>query len=405
MNSKALEVNSSYDEDPKRNPSNGRFWRLLVTLTSIFNVVIITSIIVHFSGGSIGNNQDKEKEIGLTGLKIPSQEKLRRIVQDQQPIEKNNKSLRSLFPLTDSTAQLYFPPAGNQGKQSSCTAFSVAYGLVSYYEKRRTGYSYATDLRGNPSGTKVFSPAFVYNELCHGDCDEGIEFIDAFDFISLNGVCHWNKAMYEATKETGCQTKITSEAYSNAKEFLGYNFYTPKRTFNRFLEYLDAGIPLIIGIYTSETMYDDGRDKNRKKPFYWNPDEDDLYEYHAMLCVGYDKEKSSFILLNSWGKRWGDDGYCFIKKDVFMARFREAYIARLERSENLSQNFPFIRDTAFMEITVTKRILQYDSVSAKASNDSLKTLFRRDYERLERLKNRTAKQDSLMQQIKLYILS
>lgn len=33
---------------------------------------------------------------------------------------------------------------------------------------------------------------------------------------------------------------------------------------------------------------------------------------HAMLIVGYLRKKKLFIVLNSWGTSWGDQGYCYI---------------------------------------------------------------------------------------------
>ena len=33
---------------------------------------------------------------------------------------------------------------------------------------------------------------------------------------------------------------------------------------------------------------------------------------HAVMCVGYDDKKESFIILNSWGTNWGDNGYFYM---------------------------------------------------------------------------------------------
>lgn len=31
-----------------------------------------------------------------------------------------------------------------------------------------------------------------------------------------------------------------------------------------------------------------------------------------MICVGYDDQEEVFIIRNSWGEDWGDNGYCYI---------------------------------------------------------------------------------------------
>lgn len=33
---------------------------------------------------------------------------------------------------------------------------------------------------------------------------------------------------------------------------------------------------------------------------------------HAMPCIGYIEKEKVFIVRNSWGKHWGDNGYCYI---------------------------------------------------------------------------------------------
>lgn len=40
--------------------------------------------------------------------------------------------------------------------------------------------------------------------------------------------------------------------------------------------------------------------------------------YHAMLIVGYNEQ--GYIVRNSWGTDWGQEGYCIIKKEVLEER-------------------------------------------------------------------------------------
>jgi C1A family cysteine protease len=41
----------------------------------------------------------------------------------------------------------------------------------------------------------------------------------------------------------------------------------------------------------------------------WDPSGGDFDAGHAMVLVGYTKD--SFIIRNSWGKEWGEDGHCY----------------------------------------------------------------------------------------------
>lgn len=57
------------------------------------------------------------------------------------------------------------PPVRDQGTQLSCTAWSVAYAVRTYVERREQKWD-VTD----PS--RQFSPSFIYNQLARGNCSE-----------------------------------------------------------------------------------------------------------------------------------------------------------------------------------------------------------------------------------------
>ena len=47
-------------------------------------------------------------------------------------------------------------------------------------------------------------------------------------------------------------------------------------------------------------------------PMWLKNSENDLFMGgHAMTVVGYDDTKEHFIIRNSWGSNWGDEGYCY----------------------------------------------------------------------------------------------
>ena len=40
---------------------------------------------------------------------------------------------------------------------------------------------------------------------------------------------------------------------------------------------------------------------------------------HAVLCVGFDRTKGLFTILNSWGSSWGDGGFFYMPYGWFQA--------------------------------------------------------------------------------------
>src|SRR5262249_55515703 len=38
----------------------------------------------------------------------------------------------------------------------------------------------------------------------------------------------------------------------------------------------------------------------------------DVDKHHAMCVVGYDDDKKAYLLMNSWGKGWGENGFCWV---------------------------------------------------------------------------------------------
>jgi hypothetical protein len=76
---------------------------------------------------------------------------------------------------------------------------------------------------------------------------------------------------------------------------------------------LSAGCPVHISMNTGEAFSDVGRDGQ------FNAAEAPSGQHgrHAMLMVGY--TGNFFMLKNSWGTDWGDQGYCYVPKNVLAA--------------------------------------------------------------------------------------
>lgn len=85
---------------------------------------------------------------------------------------------------------------------------------------------------------------------------------------------------------------------------------------------LSAGCPVHVGMNTGPAFMELGRDGiiSASEPA------SGRHGRHAMLLVGY--TGNFFIAKNSWGDRWGDQGYCYIPKNV-LAQAEAEFVAML----------------------------------------------------------------------------
>jgi hypothetical protein len=139
----------------------------------------------------------------------------------------------------------------------------------------------------------------------------------------------------------------------------------------------------------------------KDKPYHWRPKKSDIESYHAMVCTGYDPITESFVLYNSWGTKWGQLGYCYITKQKFMERFREAYIMRLTRPE-ITKGIA-IQNHEFYEMILDRNKPSYDTVNMLQRNNTQRNQFLEDLKALRALKTRTEKQDALIHELEEFL--
>lgn len=334
------------------------------------------------------------QEVGSgTGLKLPILDSINKLPYAEIELNyiKNNQP-----PVVRRDLSPYLPPSLDQGRtQASCVAFCLSYELLSYYERMTKKYSY--NVKGNlPDFNTVFSPSFVFSGVKinnrDANCLDGISFFDAFNFIQDNGTAKWALFPYDKIS-TSCIGNIGSDVFKEAQKMKGYTFYKISSDRKMLKAYLTQNIPVIIGIYTSKSMYENGlRHKNIDKPYIWNPAGSDLAQYHAMLCVGFDDIKKCFILMNSWGGDWGNKGYCYIPYDRFYERVREFYIVKLNRASSWTDKDSTKEKPEFFDIPKFK-------YGYRKSDSSYNSLFGNDLAKLEAMSNRTEDQEKLMNEL------
>lgn len=207
----------------------------------------------------------------------------------------------------------YAPEVRNQGSYGTCV------GWASAWAARTILYAKNKSLNNKYSITKnAFSPAYIYhysraypNEKT---CKNGAYINTALNIMKNKGVPKYNNMSVQCTK------KIPYRADAEAKAFKikDYNRVFDQNTsikdkINLIKTSLSNGFPVVIGAICPPSLFI-AKDV-------WIPTElpEKKYGGHAMCVVSYNNNKygGAFEVMNSWGKSWGNNGFCWVKYNDF----------------------------------------------------------------------------------------
>jgi C1A family cysteine protease len=85
--------------------------------------------------------------------------------------------------------------------------------------------------------------------------------------------------------------------------------------FNQVIDSITSGYPVTIGFNVYSSFDSPAVAKTGIMP-YPNVNKERFLGGHAVLIVGYNKTNNTFIVRNSWGTRWGDNGYFYMPFQV-----------------------------------------------------------------------------------------
>ena len=262
------------------------------------------------------SSETKEEENTVSqkkglGALIPTEEMLIEVPVAMPPVNSyaSNK-LPSSFDLSNK-----MPPVRSQGGQGSCASWAVGYYLKAYHEHIDKDTDYGKE--NNYSG--VYSPAFLYNSVKIGSCDEGSYIHENLDRVKDIGIASWEDMPYNENK---CDTKPSTTATTNAKcarilDYQRIRIHEPIENIEMqdMKYYLSHGNPLVIGIHVYNGFNSPKRVDGEF--IYKEYNENGYNGGHAIVVVGYDDGKNAFKIINSWGIDWGNDGFLWIDYDVF----------------------------------------------------------------------------------------
>jgi len=230
----------------------------------------------------------------------------KRLLLKKDKIDKRDFKVGSLFktgvPVFKIDLRYYCNPVKNQGSLQSCSAFAfgAAFEIMKNIENDRAGNSVEdmdTSERFIYYNTRVLENTTGINA--------GVYLRDACKALVSNG----------AGIEYFCPY-ITSQ-FSVKPSFLSYisgrfmkvDSYYRCNTLNDVKTALSNRIPVVFGMLLNENYINcDG---------FYNKTGGKMIGGHAQVVVGFDDEKKSVLVRNSWGVLWGDAGYAWVNYDVF----------------------------------------------------------------------------------------
>ena len=198
----------------------------------------------------------------------------------------------------------YCPAIYNQGNLGSCTANSIAF-LYEFDEMKQKEASIFT-----PSRLFIY-----YNErnMEHTTgYDSGASIRDGIKSINTIGVCPENMWKYDISKFTD---KPTENCYTEAKNHRSVQYSNVTQQKDHILSALSEGNVIAFGFTVFESFekgsVKDGGIMTMPK------DTEKSLGGHAVAIVGNINIEGTdyFIVRNSWGTEWGDNGYFYMPYD------------------------------------------------------------------------------------------
>ena len=199
------------------------------------------------------------------------------------------------------------PPVLNQGSLGSCTSNALA--SSHHFDQMKQKLLQQI----SPSRLMIY-----YNEReIEGTINEdaGAMLRDGIKTLAAAGVCSETMWPYDISKFTA---KPPQECYTAA---LPYRIIQYQRLFQSLVSFktcLAQGYPFVLGfqVYASFESEQVAKTGIMSMP---RPNEKNLGG-HAVLCVGYDDARQCFIIMNSWGAGWGDQGFFYMPYNYMVNR-------------------------------------------------------------------------------------
>jgi C1A family cysteine protease len=231
----------------------------------------------------------------------------------------------------------YFSPIEDQGNLGSCTAHAGV-SLYEYFENRAFG-KYI-------DGSHLFLYKATRN-LMHETGDTGAYLRSTMGAMALFGIPPEEFWPYDINQFDDEPTAFCY-AYGHNYQAISYarldqTGMTQAEILSSIKRFTAAGIPAMFGFTVYDSIYD--AEQTGEIPF--PTQNNSIIGGHAVAIAGYDDNmqlpnaptKGAFIIRNSWGTSFGDEGYCYLPYDYVLQGIADDFWVMMKGDWIDTQNF------------------------------------------------------------------
>jgi C1A family cysteine protease len=198
------------------------------------------------------------------------------------------------------------PVVYNQGNLGSCTAQALAF-----------AYEYSE--MNQECLTEFFIPSrlfIYYNERAmegHVSTDSGGDLRDGIKSLNTTGCCPESMWPYDVTQY---RLRPYESCYTDAYSHKCVKYGALNQTLEEMKACLQGGKPFVFGFVVYESF--EGKDVAETGVMPMPKEGEKVLGGHAVAAVGYNEEKKVIIVRNSWGTKWGQEGYFEMPYDFIL---------------------------------------------------------------------------------------
>jgi C1A family cysteine protease len=188
------------------------------------------------------------------------------------------------------------PKVYDQGELGSCTANAIAAALEFDQMKQRL--------------KNVFTPSrlfIYYNERAMEgtvESDSGAMIRDGVKSVNKRGACKESSWPYKIER---FREKPGKGCYAEGRKHQAISYMRVNQSLGQLKGCLAEGFPFIFGFAVYESFVN--RKVEETGEVRMPRAREEFLGGHAVLAVGYDEDAQRFIVRNSWGNKWGKNGY------------------------------------------------------------------------------------------------